>query len=372
MLTRYVILMQDALLRLHQISCRHDKTEVIDNLSLNLYPNEIGCLLGSSGCGKTTLLRSVAGFHAVTAGTIELSGTCLSRPGYLLAPEKRQIGMVFQDYALFPHLNVCDNVMFGLHRLSAARRLEICREMLQLVKLDGLEERFPHELSGGQQQRVALARALAPEPKVLLLDEPFSSLDTDLRRSLALEVRDILKARNIAALLVTHNQEEAFAFADKIGVLHQGCLEQWDIPFNLYHEPATHYVADFVGQGVFLAGFLEGQNAIQTELGLLKGNRCYPWVDKTAVEVLLRPDDIVVDPASEYRVRVIHKVFAGTSTLYTLKLTTGSEVEAALPSHSDYDIGDTIGIRVEADHLIAFPRRASTPVSGPLQEVYKN
>jgi iron(III) transport system ATP-binding protein len=358
----------DALLRIHELACNYDQTQVVKGLSLNLYPNEIGCLLGSSGCGKTTILRSLAGFHSVSAGEIELAGTCLSRPGYALAPERRQIGMVFQDYALFPHLNVRENIIFGLHRLSSTRRLAISDEMLALVKLEGLEERFPHELSGGQQQRVALARALAPEPKVLLLDEPFSSLDTDLRRNLALEVRDILKARNIAAIMVTHNQEEAFAFADKIGVLHKGRLEQWDVPYNLYHEPTTRYVADFVGQGVFLTGFLSGENAITTELGILQGNRCYPWVDNTAVEVLLRPDDIVDDPDSQYQVEVIHKIFTGTSTLYTLKLATGSKIEAALPSHRDYEIGDFIGIRVAADHLIAFPSSASTLIGAHLNE----
>lgn len=354
--------MEDALLRLHGIACSYDQTQVVKDLNLNLYPGEIGCLLGSSGCGKTTVLRSLAGFHPIAAGEVALTGTVLSRPGYCLAPEKRHIGMVFQDYALFPHLNVRDNILFGLHKLKAAKRQSVCEEMLALVKLEGLEQRFPHELSGGQQQRVALARALAPEPKVLLLDEPFSSLDTELRRSLALEVRDILKTRNIAAIMVTHDQEEAFAFADKIGVLHRGQLEQWDVPYNLYHEPATRYVADFVGQGVFLTGFIEGRDAINTELGLLQGNRCYPWIDKTAVEVLLRPDDIVADPSSQYQVEVVHKVFAGTSTLYTLQLSTGSQVEAALPSHRDYEIGDIIGIRVAADHLIAFPAPASTPV----------
>lgn len=352
----------DILLRLHQIACQYEHAQVVKNLSINLYPDEIGCLLGSSGCGKTTVLRSIAGFHPVSAGSIELQGRCLSRPGFSLPPEQRRIGMVFQDYALFPHLSVRDNITFGLHKLNHAQRRAVTAEMLALVKLEGMEERFPHELSGGQQQRVALARALAPAPDVLLLDEPFSSLDTDLRRSLALEVRGILKARGIAAIMVTHDQEEAFAFADKIGVVHNGELEQWDVPYNLYHEPTTRYVADFVGQGVFLTGFLQNQSAINTELGVLEGNRCYPWVDNTAVEVLLRPDDIVADPNSEHQAQVVHKVFAGTSTLYRLKLPTGSEVEAALPSHRDYDMGDIIGIRVAADHLIAFAQSASTPV----------
>ena len=262
--------------------------------------------------------------------------------------------MVFQDYALFPHLNVCDNITFGLTKQSASERRATCKEMLALVKLEGMGERYPHELSGGQQQRVALARALAPSPQLLLMDEPFSSLDVDLRRSLAIEVREILKARGISAIMVTHDQEEAFAFADKIGVVNQGKVQQWATPFDLYHEPATRFVADFIGQGVFLPGHAVDSNTVATELGLIKGNRCYDWLPDAPVEVLLRPDDVVHDDASIKRGEIVHKVFAGTSTLYTLKLPTGSLVATAFPSHHDYQIGDVVGIDIEADHLIAF------------------
>lgn len=350
--------MQDVL-NVNNIVCRYEQAPdlppVIEHLSFSLKRGEIGCLLGSSGCGKTTVLRCIAGFQTVDEGNIVLEGKPLCRPNFHLTPEKRQVGMVFQDYALFPHLSVCQNVTFGLHKMSAQARELICEEMLSLVKLTGLGHRYPHELSGGQQQRVALARALAPSPKLLLLDEPLSSLDTELRRGLALEVREILKSRGIGAIMVTHDQEEAFAFADKIGVLHQGRLEQWDIPFNLYHEPQTRYVADFIGQGAFLPGFTKDRNTFETELGLLTSHRDYGWPENTAVEILIRPDDIVEQPDSPYEARIIHKVFAGTATLYSLRLPTGSVLEAALPSHHNFDVGSVIRIALEADHIIAFP-----------------
>lgn len=346
------------LLQVQNILCRYDPNPevppVVDDLSFFLEPGEIGCLLGSSGCGKTTVLRSIAGFHPLEAGSIVLNGKTLSSRSIHLAPEKRQIGMVFQDYALFPHLSVCQNITFGLHGMSAHAREVVCEELLDLVQLNAYGNRYPHELSGGQQQRVALARALAPSPSLLLLDEPLSSLDTELRRGLALEVREILKKRGIAAIMVTHDQDEAFAFADKIGVLHKGKLEQWDVPFSLYHEPQTRYVAGFIGQGVFIPGFVRDANTIETELGLLQSPKQYPWLPNTAVDVLLRPDDITESQDSPYQAIVTRKLFAGTSTLYTLLLPTGSYIEAALPSHHDFAIGHQINIRVEADHLIAF------------------
>jgi len=343
-----------ALLNIRGISCSYDNHTVVDDFSFSMAQGDICCLLGPSGCGKTTVLRSIAGFQPVTAGTIELAGRTLSTSRKTLPPEQRRVGMVFQDYALFPHLSVCDNVTFGLQHKSAADRERICNEMLELIQLPQLGSRYPHELSGGQQQRIALARALAPEPTLLLLDEPFSSLDVDLRRSLALEVRDILKSRGISAVMVTHDQDEAFAVADKIGVVFSGKVQQWDTPFNLYHEPANRFVADFVGRGVFLPGQAVSSNRVATELGDIAGNRCYEWLERSPVEVLLRPDDIIHDESSDKQAQIVAKVFAGTSTLYTLKLPTGSLVESAFPSHHDFQVGDWVGIRVEADHLIAF------------------
>jgi len=341
-------------IHIDNITCAYDSHTVVESLSFTMNSGDICCLLGPSGCGKTTVLRAIAGFQPLLAGNITIQGKSLSALNHTVPPEKRRVGMVFQDYALFPHLSVCDNITFGLRNKTTQEKERVCNEMLSLVKLKGLGHRFPHELSGGQQQRVALARSLAPEPDLLLLDEPFSSLDVDLRRNLALEVREILKSRNISAIIVTHDQEEAFAIADRIGVINFGHIQQWDTPFNLYHEPATRFVADFIGQGVFLPGQAISQNSVATELGEISGNRCYDWLPKTPVDVLLRPDDVIHDNSSQSHAEVVNKIFAGTSTLYTLRLPTGSLIESAFPSHHDYNIGDRVGIRIEADHLIAF------------------
>jgi len=219
---------------------------VVRDLSLGLPAGHIGCLLGASGCGKTTVLRAIAGFEPVRAGAIRLDGTELASPRTHVAPERRRVGMMFQDYALFPHLTVAGNVGFGLRRMARAQREARVAQMLEMVGLGRAADSYPHELSGGQQQRVALARALAPEPELLLLDEPFSNLDVDTREKLAAEVRDILKATGHTAVLVTHNQAEAFAIADHIGIMADGALVQWDTPENLLHRPANDFVRGFV------------------------------------------------------------------------------------------------------------------------------
>ena len=219
------------------------------SVSFSLERGGIACLVGPSGCGKTTILRCIAGFERITDGEILLNGVVLSGLRTRVAPEKRRFGMVFQDYALFPHLTVADNVAFGLHGLNARTRRARVAEVLAAVGLEGMERAWPHELSGGQQQRVALARALAPKPHLLLLDEPFSNLDAELRERLAREVREILKASDITAILVTHDQREAFAVADEIGILQRGHIEQWDSPYNLYHWPASRFVASFRRRG---------------------------------------------------------------------------------------------------------------------------
>ena len=240
-------------------------------MSFALDPGRIGCLLGPSGCGKTTVLRCIAGFEPVQGGEIALSERVVSRPGLQVPPERRGIGMVFQDYALFPHLSVAKNVAFGLSRLGSAEMARRTSAMLELVGLAAAADVYPHELSGGQQQRVALARALAPAPDLLLLDEPFSNLDIDLRERISVEVREILKAAGTTAILVTHDQHEAFALADEIGIMKDGTIEQWDSAYNLYHRPRTRFVADFVGQGVFLRGVAASEGRLVTELGELAG-----------------------------------------------------------------------------------------------------
>jgi iron(III) transport system ATP-binding protein len=347
--------MPDEILRLQDIQCRYDERLAVRGLSLRVEAGSIACLLGPSGCGKTTVLRAIAGFHPLEGGSIHLNGRLIAAAGRMLPPEQRHLGMVFQDHALFPHLNVAANVAFGLRAVSGAERRRAVDEMLTLVGLEGHGARYPHELSGGQSQRVALARALAPRPELVLFDEPFSSLDIDLRERLGQEVREILKRQGATAVLVTHDQHEAFALGDRIAVMNEGALLQWDSPYNLYHEPNCRFVADFIGQGVFLPGTLLAPDTVETEIGVYQGNRAYDWGKGSAIEVLLRPDDIVPDADSPLRAEVVNKAFKGAEILYTLRLPSGGRVLSLFPSHADHPIGSRVGIRVQADHLVAFP-----------------
>jgi iron(III) transport system ATP-binding protein len=328
---------------------------VVRRMDFSLQPGGIGCLLGPSGCGKTTVLRCIAGFEPVQGGEIALSDRVVSRPGLQVPPEKRGIGMVFQDYALFPHLSVTGNVAFGLRHLTDAQAAKRTADMLELVGLSDTADVYPHELSGGQQQRVALARALAPAPDLLLLDEPFSNLDVDLRERLSLEVRASLKAAGTTAILVTHDQHEAFALADEIGVMRNGTIEQWDSAYNLYHRPRTRFVADFVGQGVFLRGTAAVDGRLNTEFGPLEGEWSSRVPPGGAVDLLLRPDDIIHDDASPWQAEVTAKAFRGAEFLYTLKLASGTRLLSLVPSHHNHAIGERIGIRLAIDHVVAFP-----------------
>lgn len=335
----------------------------VNGVTLGLPAGEIGVLIGPSGCGKTTLLRAVAGLEPVSAGRIGLDGQAVSAPGRSVPAEQRRMGMVFQDYALFPHLDVARNVAFGIAHLPAAERRVRVAEVLALVGLEGLLHHMPHALSGGQQQRVALARALAPRPQLLLLDEPFSNLDVDLRERLAYEVRTILKAAGATALLVTHDQLEAFAMGDRIGVMQDGRLHQWADAYTLYHQPATRFVADFIGHGVFAKAEVRqqpdaagGQKQLLTPLGTLQDISAAQraGLPLGRVEILLRADDIVHDDAASIKAKVLRKAFRGSTFLYTLQLASGETVLAHVPSHHNHAIGEWIGIRAELDHVVVF------------------
>lgn len=333
----------------------YDDEPTLDGLSFSLPAGRIGCLLGPSGCGKTTALRCIAGFEEIHAGAIHLNGHLLSRPGFTLPAEERRMGMVFQDFALFPHLTAVDNVAFGLRHLDRRRRRTRALDHLKLVGLEDLAGRYPHELSGGQQQRVALARALAPQPRVVLLDEPLASLDADMREHLGRELRAILKRQGATAVMVTHDQMEAFAVADEVGVMREGRIEQWDEPYNLYHRPATRFVANFVGQGVTIPGVLNEDGSVETEVGVLEGILTNP-VPPGDVHVLLRPDDVGHDRASELTAVVERKAFRGAQTQYTLALPTGTRLMSQVNSHHNHEIGERVGVRLKARHIVAFPR----------------
>jgi iron(III) transport system ATP-binding protein len=337
------------------LRCDYDDLTVIKQLSFSLAAGDICCLLGPSGCGKSTILRAIAGFESIKDGRIELDQIEISSPTKVLAPEKRSIGMVFQDYALFPHLNIRQNIEFGLSRKSKVERNARVTELMDLVDLEGYEDRYPHELSGGQQQRVALARALAPKPSLLLLDEPFSNLDAELRTRLGVDIRNILKELKISAILVTHDQKEAFAMADHIGVIEQGRIQQWGRPFELYHEPVNRFVACFIGHGSFISGITASHESFDSELGKIKGNRAYNYPVGGRVDILIRPDDVIHAPDSPLTGLVTAKTFAGTNTQYQIKLASENTLEASFPSHQDLNIGDTVHFELDTEHLIAYP-----------------
>ena len=350
----------------------YDDTIIVNGLSLELKQGEIGCFLGYSGCGKTTALRAIAGLEQSRDGTVLLNNQCLTdktdRNSYAVAPAKRGMGMVFQDYALFGHLSVAKNIAFGLNKWSAADKKARVAEMLELVELSEHADKRPNELSGGQQQRVALARALAPKPKLLLLDEPFSNLDVVLRESLAMNVRDILKRTNTTAILVTHDQNEAFALADKVGVMHKGKLVQWATPSELYHEPISPFVAEFVGEGAMIDGIIK-EGHVETALGDIYRRMevydesgypqyCeYDYPNGTPIKVLVRPDDIIHDDESTQTALVVGRVFRGANYLYRLQLDDGQTVLSLVASHHNHEIGSQIGILPILEHVVVFDEK---------------
>lgn len=337
-------------LELHDIHFRREATEILRGVDLQLDSGDIGVLVGPSGCGKTTTLRCIAGLESITRGEIKLGDRLVSSASYNLSVEQRRVGYVLQDNALFPHLSVADNIRFGLRKVSAEEREVRVADMLALLGLRGLERRLPQDLSGGQQQRVAIARSLAPQPDLLLMDEPFSNLDARLRTELVGELRELLKTLRITTLVVTHDQHDAFGLADRLGYMHDGRLEQWDTPYDVYHRPRTRAVAGFIGDGVMLPAI--GKDGLwHTELGAIED----PAAEGSA-DLLLRPDDLLHDDDSPTQARIVARVFRGADFLYTVQLPSGLRVLALAPSHHDHHVGETLGFRLANDHLVVFRR----------------
>ena len=347
-----------SVLELRYVSCAYETGRpAVQGISFAAREGEILCLLGPSGCGKTTILRAIAGFEPVRSGQLFLSGQLVSSPDVMTPTENRRVGMVFQEYALFPHLRVQDNIAFGLRHLARSERSARVQEMLRLTGLEGFERRYPHELSGGQQQRVALSRALVQNPVVLLLDEPFSNLDPDMAGRMRQELHDLLRRTKTTTVLVTHDHDEAFAMADRIAVLNQGRLEQFDTPEMTYHMPATPFVADFVGQADFIPGTVS-QGMVHTELGEFPDT--IDCTDGTNVVVMIRPDDIHLVPTEGARSRVLSRQFHGSENLYTVSLPSGQIVHSSQGSTSVYQAGTTVELRVLATHTVLFRQEEST------------
>jgi iron(III) transport system ATP-binding protein len=344
-----------SLLELSGVTKRYalDGPPAVDDLSVTVDKGCILALLGPSGCGKTTTLRLIAGFENPDAGTIAIGGRAVAEGrGAGVPPEERGVGLVFQDYALFPHLTVEDNVAFGLLRMGKRARRDRVGEVLGLVGLTEFGPRYPHELSGGQQQRVAVARALAPAPALLLLDEPFSNLDADLRAQMRDEVEKILRATGTTAVFVTHDQEEAFTIADAVGVLNHGRLEQFGSPEAIYHRPATPFVAEFVGAADFIPGVVAAEGIV-TELGVFENAEARSIGERT--RVMIRPDDVTFTPQADGEAVILRRYFRGSENLYCLGLPSGHRVHSSQPSSAAFAPGTRVRPEAHVLHVVTFP-----------------
>ena len=343
-------------LEVKQLDFAYGRNQILFEFDFSLEESQIGCLLGPSGCGKTTVLRAIAGFENPTKGEIVLNGNKLNGSKIFVEPEKRQIGMVFQDIALFPHLSVDENIQFGIRSLPHAQRNRRSNQLLDLVGMSQFKKTYPHELSGGQQQRIALARAIAPKPSLLLMDEPLSSLDEELREQLAREIRLILQQEKISAILVTHDQNEAFAVGDHICVMHQGRVQQNDSAYNLYHRPLNRFVAEFIGEGALLPGVVADEDTITTDLGEIKGNLPESCKHQDNVDVLIRPENVILGDDKENRAVITERYFRGSGYLYSLKTSGGVELLSLIPGSEALQIDQSISVRLQIERPVVFSR----------------
>ena len=338
-------------LRLSGLYKAFRNTEAVADVNLDVARGEIFCLLGPSGCGKTTTLRLIAGFDVPDAGTVHIGGRLVFGVGVNESPEKRRVGMVFQDGALFPHLTVAQNIAFGLARRN--RQKAKVQDALQLVNLEGYEDRYPHQLSGGQQQRVALARALAPEPDLILMDEPFSGLDPGLRAQLRQEVRAILRERGATVVCVTHDQEEAMQLGDRVVVMNQGRIEQMGSPEAVFHNPDTRFAAEFFGKADFLPAWQDGEY-LSSEVGRMPWPPFWPipWPANRELQVMVRPDclDVVADAAGDCI--VAQRDFMGAFNLYSVELPSGQQVQVMKSHIAHLEPGERVSVSTRQGHRL--------------------
>ena len=347
---------QSPILELDNITCGYQPdVPTVRNLSLELQPGQILCLLGPSGCGKTTTLRAIAGFEKISAGEIRLQGQSIATASFHMPPEQRRVGMVFQEYALFPHMHVEDNVAFGLYHWPTADRKARVQTLLELVGLQGFEHRFPHELSGGQQQRVAIARALAPKPVMLLLDEPFSNLDPEMTIKMRKELYRVLRQTETTAILVTHDHEEAFAMADHVAVMQEGVLVQCDTPEAIYQHPSCAFVAEFIGQANTVPGIIKN-GQVETEIGTFPNQSNLQ--SESHVLVMIRSNEIQFTPSESGPGRIESRQFQGSHTLYAIRLKSGQLIHCCMSPIPVYNIDTPVNIQVTTSNTILFQQPA--------------
>ena len=340
-------------LEIEDVSLSIEGTLILDNLSLNIDEHEIISLIGPSASGKSSLLRIIAGFENISSGKVKLNGLIVDDRSTIVQPQNRNVGIIFQDLALFPHLSCKDNILFGITNYSADHKRQRLDRLCNLLDITSINDKFPHEISGGQQQRIAIARALAPGPEILLLDEPFSALDEELKETLMHDVKNLLKEEKITTIVITHNIKEAFQLSDKIAFLDNKKIMQCDTAYNLYHKPLTKEIAQFCGIGSFINGSVVDMNHVSTNLGNLFGNTS-KFAPGSKVIVMIRPDDIVHDDDSTQSAKVIEKIFHGSDFLYKLELTKDETIFCYTSSHHNHAGNEVIGIKPEIDHLIIF------------------
>ncbi len=356
------------MLELDGIRKSYDGTTVISDLSVTVRDGELLTLLGPSGCGKTTTLRLIAGLERPDGGTVRIDGRDVSGTEFVPA-ERRDVGVVFQEFALFPHLSARENIAFGIDEWPEAERDERVEELLELVGLADHGEKCPDELSGGQQQRVALARSLAPEPQLLLLDEPFSNLDVDLRVEMREEVREILKAAGVTAVSVTHDQEEAMSISDRVAVMSEGNIEQIGTPEEVFQQPRSRFVAGFLGHASFVSGYVR-DDCVDTGVGCIPFDQINGLTDAyvgSEIDLMVRPDDVRARPAgaAEANGEVVHRRYLGPTVLYRVEIDSG-DVVGCMHNHADkVSLDDSVFVSLDAEHELAwFPSGEQTIPDG--------
>ena len=338
-------------LDLESVKILLDSKTILDNVNLQINDGEIVSLMGSSASGKTTLIRAIAGFQDISSGIIKIDNQVVNGDNVRVDVVDRNVGVIFQDLALFPHLTVRENICFGLNNLENDSRKKRSRELEEMLGIENIVNRYPNQISGGQQQRVAIARAIAPRPKLLLLDEPFSALDSELKDNLISDIINLIKSESITAILVTHSSEEAFKMSDRVAFISKNTIAQFDSPYEIYHRPLSKEIANFFGISSYIKANVIDSSHINCVLGDFVG-----IIDKNKkgdkVQLLIRPDDIIHDDDSLFSAKVIRKTFRGSDFLYELELIDKQKVFCYAPSHHNHQINEVIGIRLDIDHLI--------------------
>jgi iron(III) transport system ATP-binding protein len=352
--------MSSNFLEIEDVTFTASKKNKVNNVSFGIKKEgEIVCLLGPSGIGKTTILRTIAGLQNLQSGKIILKGNVISSPDYNLEPEKRNIALCFQDNSLFPHYNVIDNINIGAKRNKNSKFNYTDSDLINILHLRGLQEKYPHEISAGEAQRVSLARSLMSKPDLLLLDEPFSNIDQSLKDELQKKIKEILKKLNITTIVVTHDSYEAFYFADKCGIILEESLKQFDTPYNIYHYPNSTKIVKFLNRGALIQAEVTGKNTLRNEeLGTIKGNFIKKQSVGSSVQLLIQPEDLEHDDKSDLKLKVVDRKFRGTNFIYTLKTKNNQLIPTFVHSHHEHQhkIKDEFGIKtpIYVDHLVCF------------------